>query len=92
MFGSRVTKSATDELRAQLFFTQRIFHSSKQQGHTFHVTTVANSTGEAVVQYFSGQVKTPNMWAYLCSNTELIVETFIIRIFGKTTFTFHTVT
>ena len=31
------------------------FHCSKQHGRTFHVTTVANSTGEAVVQYFSGQ-------------------------------------
>ena len=31
------------------------FHCSKQQGHTFHVTTVANNAGEAVVQYFSGQ-------------------------------------
>ena len=28
---------------------------SKQQGSTFHVTTVANSTGEALVQYLSGQ-------------------------------------
>ena len=36
-------------------FTQLKFHSSKQQGRTFHVTTVANSTGEAVVRYFSGQ-------------------------------------
>ena len=36
-------------------FTQLRFHCSKQQGRTFHVTTVANSTGEAVVQYFSGQ-------------------------------------
>ena len=28
---------------------------SKQHGRTFHVITAANSTGEAVVQYFSGQ-------------------------------------
>ena len=50
-----LTKSAMNELRTHLPFTQLRFHCSKQQGHTFHVTTVANSTGEAVVQYFSGQ-------------------------------------
>ena len=43
------------ELRTHLSFTQLRFHCSKQHGRTFHVTTVANSTGEAVVQYFSGQ-------------------------------------
>ena len=48
-------KSAMNELRTHLPFTQLRFHCSKQQGRTFHVTTVANSTGEAVVQYFSGQ-------------------------------------
>ena len=50
-----LTKSAMNELRRHLSFTQLRFHCSKQQGRTFHVTTVANSTGEAVVQYFSGQ-------------------------------------
>ena len=44
-----------NELRTHLSFTQLRFHCSKQQGRTFHVTTAANSTGEAVVQYFSGQ-------------------------------------
>ena len=44
-----------NEFRKRLSFTQVRFHCSKQQGRTFHVTTVANSTGEAVVQYFSGQ-------------------------------------
>ena len=44
------------ELRAHLSFTQLRFHCSKQHhGRTFHVTTAANSTGEAVVQYLSGQ-------------------------------------
>ena len=43
------------ELWTHLSFTQLRFHCSKQQGRTFHVTTVTNSTGEAVVQYFSGQ-------------------------------------
>ena len=50
-----LTKSAMNELRAHMPFTQLRFYCSKQQGRTFHVTTVANSTGEAVVQYFSGQ-------------------------------------
>ena len=50
-----LTKSAMNELRTHLSFTQLRFHCSKQQGRIFHVTTVANSTGEAVVQYFSGQ-------------------------------------
>ena len=44
-----------NELRSHLSFTQLRFHCNKQHGRTFHVTTVSNSTGEAVVQYFSGQ-------------------------------------
>lgn len=51
----RITTSAMKELRAHLNFTQIRFHCRKQQTRTFHVTTVVNSTGEAVVQYFSGQ-------------------------------------
>ena len=50
-----ITTSAMKELRTHLSFTQLRFYCSKQQGRTFHVTTVANSSGEAVVQYFSGQ-------------------------------------
>ena len=50
-----LTKNAIKELWTHLSFTQLRFHCSKQQGRTFHVTTVTNSTGEAVVQYFSGQ-------------------------------------
>ncbi|XP_020626644.1 uncharacterized protein LOC110063984 [Orbicella faveolata] len=50
-----LTKSAMNELKTHMPFTQLRFHCSKQQGRTFHVTTVANSIGEAVVQYFSGQ-------------------------------------
>ena len=50
-----LTTSAMNDLRTHLSFTQLRFHCRKQQGRTFHVTTVANSTGEAVVQYFSGQ-------------------------------------
>ena len=52
-----LTKTAMNELRTHLSFAQLRFHCNKQQGRTFHVTTVANSTGEAVVQYFSGQMK-----------------------------------
>ena len=44
-----------NELETHLSFTQLRFHCSKQQGRTFHVITAANITGEAVVQYFSGQ-------------------------------------
>ena len=45
--------TALNELRTHLSFTQLRFHCSKQTTRTFHVTTVTNSTGEAVVQYFS---------------------------------------
>ena len=52
-----ITVSAMKELRGHLSFTQMRSHCSKQQGRTFQVTT-ANSSGEAVVQYFSGQTNT----------------------------------
>ena len=50
-----LTKTAMNELRTHLSFTQLRFHCSKNNGRTFHVTTAANCTGEAVVKYFSGQ-------------------------------------
>ncbi|XP_022779184.1 uncharacterized protein LOC111320757 isoform X2 [Stylophora pistillata] len=50
-----LSKAAMNELRSHLGFTQIRFHCSKHLGRIFHVTTAANSTGEAVVQYFSGQ-------------------------------------
>jgi len=50
-----ITKRAMKQLRTHLGFSQLRFFCSKQQGRTFHLTTVANSSGEAVVQYFSGQ-------------------------------------
>lgn len=50
-----ITKDAMKELRAHVSFTQLRFHCRKQRGRTIHVITVANSSGEAVVQYFSGQ-------------------------------------
>ena len=48
-----LTKDAMNELRTHLPFTQLRLHCSKLQGRTFHVTTAANKTGEAAVQYFS---------------------------------------
>jgi len=50
-----ISKTALYELRKHLPFTQLRFHCSKQHARTFHVITATNSTGEAVVQYFSGQ-------------------------------------
>ena len=50
-----LTKTAMKELMTHMSFTQLRFHCSKQRGRTFHVTTAANRSGEAVVQYFSGQ-------------------------------------
>ena len=53
-----IANSAINELRTHLPFTQLRFHCNKQQGRTFHVSTVANNTGEAVIQYFTGQTDT----------------------------------
>ena len=50
-----LAKTAMNELRTYLNFTQLRFHCSKRSKRTFHVTTATNSIGEAVVQYFSGQ-------------------------------------
>ena len=50
-----LTKTAMKELRSYLNFTQLRFNCKKHQWHTFHITTAASSSGEAVVQYFSGQ-------------------------------------
>ena len=51
-----IATSALKELRSHVSFTQLRFHCSKQTGHhTFHVTTLANDAGEAVVKYFSRQ-------------------------------------
>ena len=50
-----LTKDAMAELRTNLSFTELRFHCNKKNGRTFHVTTAANSSGKAVVQYLSGQ-------------------------------------
>ncbi|XP_044163035.1 uncharacterized protein LOC114964703 [Acropora millepora] len=48
-----ITINALKGLRRHLRFTQLRFHCSKKLGRTFHVATVANDTGEAVIQYFT---------------------------------------
>ncbi|XP_015775932.1 PREDICTED: uncharacterized protein LOC107354048 isoform X1 [Acropora digitifera] len=48
-----ISISALKELRSHLRFTQLRFHCSKKLGRTFHVATVANDTGEAVIRYFT---------------------------------------
>ena len=50
-----ITKSAMKEMYGDMKFDQLRFHCSKGQGRTFHVVTAANSSGNAVVQYFTGQ-------------------------------------
>ena len=50
-----ITTSAMKELYRDLNFQQIRFHCRKHSvGRTFHVVTAANSSGNAVVQYFSG--------------------------------------
>ena len=50
-----ITTSAMKELYGYLNFQQIRFHCRKHSvGRTFHVVTVANNSGNAVVQYFSG--------------------------------------
>ena len=54
------------ELRTLVNFTQLRFHCKKQNpGRTFHITTFKNSSGEAVVQYFSGQT---DVLPYACDS------------------------
>ena len=61
-----VTQTAMKELRSLINFTQLRFHCKKQgRGRTFHIATVKNSSGEAVVQYFSGQT---NVLPYACGS------------------------
>ncbi|XP_068706112.1 uncharacterized protein [Montipora foliosa] len=50
-----LTKTAIKELRTHINFAQLRFHCKKKKpGRTFHIITAANSSGEAVVQYFCG--------------------------------------
>ena len=50
-----LTKSAMKELRKHLHFTQIRYHCKKRKGRRFHITTAANSKGEAAVKYLSGE-------------------------------------
>ena len=52
-----LTNNALFELRKHLAFKQLRFHCYKPGVRTFHVATIANSTGESVIRYFTGQVK-----------------------------------
>ena len=53
-----IASSAINELRSHVPFTQLRFHCNKQHGCTIHMATAANSAGEAVIQYFTGQTET----------------------------------
>ena len=53
------------QLRSHLSFTQLRFHCSKLHGRTFHVATAANRSGEAVVQFFSGET---NVFPQACGS------------------------
>ena len=51
-----ISGRALKSLRNRFSFTQLRFYCRKQRvRRTFHVTTVANSSGKAVVQYFTGE-------------------------------------
>ena len=50
--------SALNDLKTLMPFTQMRFHCRKPGGSTFHIVTTGNSTGEAVIQYFTGQTNT----------------------------------
>ncbi|XP_044163164.1 uncharacterized protein LOC114964680 isoform X1 [Acropora millepora] len=53
-----LTNNALFELRKHLAFKQLRFHCYKPGGErTFHVATIANSTGESVIRYFTGQAE-----------------------------------
>ena len=53
-----IRNSAINELRSHVPFTQLRFHCNKEHGRTIHMVTAANSAGEAVIQYFTGQTET----------------------------------
>jgi len=52
-----LTNNALFELQKHLAFKHLRFHCYKPGVRTFHVATIANSTGESVIRYFTGQVK-----------------------------------
>ena len=52
-----LTNNALFELQKHLAFKQLRFHCYKRGVRTFHVATIANSTGESVIRYFTGQTE-----------------------------------
>ena len=50
-----ITKSAMNQLRVYINFTQIRFHCGKKKGTTFHVRTTLNIKGAEVVRFFSGE-------------------------------------
>ena len=52
-----LANDALFELQKHLAFRQLRFHCYKPGVRTFHVVTIANSTGESVIRYFTGQVE-----------------------------------
>ena len=50
-----ITKSAMNQLRAYINFTQIRFHCGKKKGTTFHIRTTLNIKGAEVVRFFSGE-------------------------------------
>ena len=52
-----LTNNALFELRKHLPFKQLRFHCFKPGVRTFHVATIANSTGESVIRYFTRQTQ-----------------------------------
>ena len=49
--------NALFELRKHLAFKQLRFHCYKPGGRAFHVATLANSAGEWVIRFFTGQTE-----------------------------------
>ena len=52
-----LTNNALFGLRKHLAFRQLRFHCYKPGVRTFHVATIANSTGESVIRYFTRQTQ-----------------------------------
>ena len=50
-----LSNSALNDLKAVMRFTRMRFHCSKPGGSTFHIVTTGNSSGKAVIQYFTEQ-------------------------------------
>ena len=52
-----LTTNALFELRKHFAFKQLRFHCYKPGVRTFHIVTIANSTGEWVIRYFTRQTE-----------------------------------